>query len=419
MRLAPVMLALLLALSPVAVAVQASAPAASSASPAEETVTSYQTVHENTTAVLTLGSEPTRTAFDSPSASLGSSLAMDRSEVRTELDSKTLDQQLKDADSAETKKRILNRYRYRIEDRIISLKAKERDASRAYSNGAISANQYLSTLAQIDMAAEEIRNQARVLQKHAESVPSFGMPNVDRSMAGKVLTLEGPVRDRIAKSLQGSTGSVRVYVSITDTGVALSAVTGDSYVREIVRHDRRDPSTSGSMSLGQARDLVFESYPWPGENPSGGTSTDPYGATNIYSVSVAHSHGEFTAFVDGGTKQIFKEVQSKRLYGQRTLQPGPGVQNTTSNAFGSENVTLTVNRTYAGGPLRVELTNETGAPLDGRITVAGDPVGQTGSDGVLWTLSPADQFRVSAMHEGTTINRTVVPMEHDYDSSEG
>lgn len=418
MRFAPVMLALLLALSPVAVAVQASAPAASTASPVEQTNTSGQTVNENTTAVLTLGSEPQRTAFDSPSASLGSSLSGDRSEVRTQLDTKTLDQQLEAAESSEKKQQILTQYRYQIENRIISLKAQERQAASEFSNGSISATEYARTLGRIDAEAEEVRRSIRVLNERVGSVPNFGMPGVERTLKGKLVSLEGPIRDRISNSLRGESDPVRIHITTAESGVVLTMITDRHYVRESYREDHRDASVSGSMSRENGETQVIEpQYPWVTDN-SPYAEQSAYTSIQTIQYFYQHTHGNLTAYVDTGTEQVFREIQYKSLSSQQSLPPGPGVQNTTSTAFGSENVTLTVNRTYAGGPLRVQLANETGAPLDSQITVGGEPVGQTGSDGVLWTLSPADQFRVSATYEGTTINQTVTAMELDYDSSE-
>ena len=424
MRLAPVMLALLLALSPAAVAVQASAPAtsASAVSPTssvEQTNTFRQAVTENTTAVLTLGSEPTRTAFDSPTASLGSSLAMDHDEFRTQLSLKTLNQQLATAQTDEKKKRILNRYRYRIENRIISLQVEERQATAAFSNGTISERKYLRTLGRIDTKAEEIANLADALEKQSKDIPRFNLGSEVSTLKGGLVTLEGPVRDRIGRVTRGEGSATKIYVATSGTGVVLATTVGDTYVREIVRMDRRDPSETPKLSHVEAHDAVLDRYAWASENiDSGGTNAFRFGSTNVYSVSVSHRHGELVAYVDGGTEMVFKEVQHKRLAGDQSPPPGPGVQNTTSTTFGSENVTLTVNRSYAGGPLRVELTNETGAPLDGQVTVAGEPVGQTGADGMLWALSPAKQFRVSATYEGTTINQTATSIEPDYNSSE-
>ncbi|UPW01914.1 hypothetical protein M0R88_07405 [Halorussus gelatinilyticus] len=404
MRLTPVMLALLLALSPGAVAVQASAP--TTPAPAQnEDDTIRPGPDANTTAVMVLGTTPERTAFDSQSIALGSSLAIDRNQLKSELSVAALDEQLQSAETIERKHQILVQYQYQIENRIISLKARERQSTQAFSNGTISEDQYLRTLGRIDAEAEQLRSVASALEARSRNVRGLSMSSFVSTVQGKLTTLEGPVRDRIARSLRGKAPKERVFVATADTGVVLSTITEGTYVREIVRHDYRNPSASGSLTLLQAQKIVYDKYTWANNNPSRGTSTSPYGTTNVFSVTVKHPHGSFVAYLDGGTEKVFKEIQHKRLTGNTPLPTGPSVSNT------SENLTVTVNRTYAGGPLRVNLTNATGAPVSGEVRIDGELVGRTNADGVLWTLSPADRFEVSASYDFRTVNVTATPVQ--------
>ncbi|NHN60839.1 MULTISPECIES: hypothetical protein [Halorussus] len=408
MRFIPVMLALLLALSPGAVAVQASAPTGSAAQPSAvaPTADAAQSADDrNTTNVMTLGTAPARTAFDAPSLALGSSLAMDRGEFRAELGVKALDRQLRAANSTEEKKQILNRYRYRIENRIISLKAAEQQATQAFSNGTISKSEYLRTLGAIDSEVTDVKRLITAMQARASAVPRFGMQTEANTLKGKLVTVEGPIRDRISATMRGEQSPARVYVATAENGVVLSTIVNGEYVREIVRTDRRNPASSKDSSMTAARQSVIAQYPWTYNHSSFTGADSRYGTTNIYQITFQHDQGELVVYYDGGTESVFREIQYKRLTGQTPLPTGPAVSNT------SENVTLTVNRTFAGGPLRVRLTNATGAPIQGEITVAGDAVGRTGSDGVLWTLGPAEQFRVSATHDFTTVNVTAAPVE--------
>ena len=418
MRPIPVMLALLLALSPGAVAMQASAPTAPASDVAEQPATdgteqigndTVQTAPDrNTTAVLTLGTDPARTGFDSPSLSLSDSLTMDREGFRTQLSITELDQQLASAETDEDKKRVLNRYRFQIENRIISLQAEEERVTNAFSNGSLSEREYLRSLGHVDAEAEEIRNAIDAMEERSRDVSQFSLNTEASTLKGKLVAVEGPVRNQIGRAVRGDVDGVEIYVATAETGVVLSTIVGDTYVREIVRTDLRDPSVSRQLSHIQAHDAVLDHYGWASENiDSGGTNAFRFGSTNVFFVSVSHRHGELVAYIDGGTEEVFKEVQHKRLAGENSLPPGPGVVNT------SENVTLTVNRTYPGGPLRVQLTNETGAPLQGQVTVGGESVGRTNSNGVLWTLGPAEQFEVTATYEDATVNVTTTPVDAD------
>jgi len=406
------MLALLLALSPGAVAMQASAPVGpASAQTRGDAVHLAQSGTDtvgpesdrNTTTVMTLGTAPSRTALDSPSLALGNSLAMNRDGFRTQLSINSLDRQLENADSAEKKKQVLNRYRYRIENRIISLKATEQQATQAFLNGTISEGEYLRTLGQIDAEAGEIRRAVNALKERAESA-NFGVDA--NSLKIKLVTVEGPVRDRIAKTLQGRANPARIYVETADSGVVLSSIVDGTYIRETFRSDNRDPSKRKSISVQNAiTEVIQPQYPWV-SNPNNwtGSSRRVYSPIQSIKYTYDYSHGSLTAYVDTGTAKVYREIQHKELTGEPSLPPGPTVANS------SENVTVTVNRTYPGGPLRVRLTNATGAPLRGEVTVAGERVGRTGPNGELWTLGPAEQFRVSATYDDTTVNVTATPV---------
>ena len=403
MRLTPVMLALLLALSPGAVAMQASAPQASAAQPNAQSGsdTVPPETDENTTNVLTLETDPARAAFSSPSLALGSTLAVGHDGFRTRLSVDALDQQLAAANSVEKKKQILNRYRYHIENRIISLKATERQATRAFSNGTISKSEYLRTLGRIDTNAEQIREEVTTLKTYAEST-NFGLDA--QALKTKLATVEGPVRNRISRALQGQTNPTRIYVATAESGIVLSTIDGGTYIREIYRSDYRKPGQQESVSVEEAKSEVIEpQYPWIVDNWTG-SGRRVYPSIQTIKFTYDYSHGHLVAYTDTGTAKVYREIQRKELAGKHSLPPGPAVTNS------SENVTLTVNQIYPGGPLRVKLTNATGTPLQGEITVAGESVGRTDPNGVLWTLGPAEQFGVSASYEDTTVNVTATPV---------
>lgn len=417
MRLTPVMLALLLALSPGAVAFHAATPSTPSAAqsavvqsttapiPGAQTDATQSARDGNTTSVMMLGTAPARTAFDRPSLALGSSLGTDYDGFRTQLSVNALDQQLADTDSVEKKKRILNRYRFRIENRIISLEAKERQTTREFSNGSLSKSEYLRTLGRIDAEVAETRTLIDAMRTRSESVPQFNMATEANTLTGKLVPLDGPVRDRLRQVARGQALSTQVYVETAESGVVLSTIVGDEYVREIVRTDRYNPGASDRATVLEAQQAIVDQYSWTYNNMGSSGIDSNYGTTNVYQMWFDHSQGRLVVYYDGGTESVFKEVQHKQLAGSQSIPPGPGVTNTSANR------TLTVNRTYPGGPLRVALTNATGAPLEAEITIDGETVGRTNQNGVLWTLGPTEQFRVSATDGDRSVNVTATPVE--------
>lgn len=406
MRLAPVMLALLLALSPGAVAVQTAAPidgSTSTTTPLESRAT-VQTENQNTPATLTLGKEPQRKSFETPPVSLSDSLAANRNKVETDLTIGTFARQFQTVKSRADKQQLLNRFRYQIENKIISIESREQRASRAFNNGSITSREYARTLGQIDIQAEHLQQQINAMRERANSVSRFNMDSEADTLQGKLVTLEGPVRDRIGKTMQGRATSTNIYIATAESGVVLATITDSTYIREVTRYDLRNPGAKDEVSgsLTESRDMINDHYPWA-TNHTSGSRASLFGTTNVYREIKSHTQGELTAYLDGGTEAIFREIQHKHLRPQ--LLTGPTVRNST------EDLTLNVNRTYPGGPLRVELLNATGAPLDGTVTVAGEEIGRTGSDGILWTLGPTRQFQVSATHDFTTVNVTTRPTQ--------
>jgi hypothetical protein len=132
------------------------------------------------------------------------------------------------------------------------------------------------------------------------------------------------------------------------------------------------------------------------------------GQARTFVVRVPHSRGRLNAYVDGRTGDIFRETQ---------WRPLDSLENNETISGTRDNLRLTVNRTYAGGPLRIELVDaESGDPVDLTVTI-GPPdgrsqvVGSTGPDGVLWTVSPAAEYTVTAINteDPTAVSITLQP----------
>jgi len=68
---------------------------------------------------------------------------------------------------------------------------------------------------------------------------------------------------------------------------------------------------------------------------------------------------------------------------------------------------VTVDQTYAGGPLRVTVTDaDSGEPVAATITVgqAGEesqPIGTADENGAVWAITPRGPFTITVLGEGT------------------
>ncbi|WP_284012083.1 DUF7096 domain-containing protein [Halobaculum litoreum] len=298
--------------------------------------------------------------------------------------------------SDERQRRILDGLN-EVEKDVITLHSERRTAIAAYSAGETTARQLLVTLAELRAEAVVLDDRAQLLGRLAEETPDFTLGD-DRvtQLEFDLRTFDGPVRSRTAAALAGERGaSTRVYVAATESGVTLATVTDGEYVRETFREDLRNRDQGGVDELA-AQNVTVRSYPEISAAAEGGVATIGSGGT--YISSLQYGNGSLTAFVDGGSERVFMEHQRVRLAG---IETGPSVTRTLD-------LTLRVNRTFPGGPLRVEVVDpRTGEPVDAVVKIQPDDgasteVGSTGADGVLWTVSPQTGFVVTVVEVGST-----------------
>lgn len=407
-RALPFVLALLLLVTPPATALQADAPRTTA-----ETIPPSETPQigakspvkpagfNNTSSHLSLG-ESARSSVHEPSVSLGASLAMDVDQLDAKHRAYTVDERLASVQSSDQEQQILLDYESSIESRILSVKSAERRARQQYSNGDISASQYARRLAILDGQADSIEMSIDHLNTKSRLTPRYN-PH-QWILKAKIHALRGPVRSDVQGILRGEEESKPIYTAATKTGLVLSSIRSTGYVREAYRADNRNASSENEINRREALNLTRDYYPWANEHRTGSVSMDlQYANAGVWITSISHPHGAVDTYLDSGTERIFLEEQYKVLTGDSSVPFGAPVRNTSTHH------NLTVNRTYPGGPLRVNLTKANGEPVDGTVTVNGITVGNTGDDGLLFTIAPSQRFTVSATHERDTLNVSVRP----------
>ncbi|MFB6083428.1 MAG: hypothetical protein ABEJ94_04205 [Halorientalis sp.] len=411
----PAIAAVLVVTATVAVGTPALSPATPPAPAArntpDATATSIATVG-NTSNYLELPSGDTRSRFGNASLDLGAAVAADSARLQETLAIEAGVERFRSAPNSSAKTAVLRAVTSDIENRTAALRRYQRRTIRQFSDGRISAEVVFRRFAVIDARARAIEDSAIRMQGIAQFTPQYTIPfdisnrliNA-RERAGLFYTDQ---RENVRASLVGRREAKRYLVRAGGSGIVLANVDSrrQSYTREAFVDDRwrRGGSDRFDGDIGAALDFVYDLYPWAAEdeNQRGPDADIDSMLESIYKVSITHRHGELLTYLDGSTAEIFMEVQDKRL-------PRLPIAGTVGETNATADLTVRVNLTHPTGPMEVAVRDATtGAPVDARIRVDGQFVGETGEDGRLWTIQPDERVRVEAVADGGRVAVTVV-----------
>lgn len=297
----------------------------------------------------------------------------------------------------------------RIEQHVDELETRQLSAIEAYEADQISPRTFVTRMSLIDAEARALEERREYLVDQAAELPEFDLDPARMTALQRELDVHtGPVRGHAAEVLQGREATTQLYVETGSSGVSMSAIVDGEHVRETYRDDQRDRS-GAEIGPEEALNITATAYPTIWETRlTDEDTTSVTGSGNLYLVRIPHAQGVLVATVEGGSESVFKDVHR---------QPLAAAGGDTTLANTRDGLELTVNRTYAGGPLRIALADaDTGDPVTANVTIAqqgqeSELIGTTDDDGVLWTLSPRSEFTVTAIRGNAAVFVTVDPIE--------
>lgn len=349
-------------------------------------------------AILTL-EDGTRADFTTPSMDVGSAVAVQREAAAARLGRYALKARFDRSPSTEVRKAMLFEAATAVEIRIAALRDEERALRAAYVEREIDSGTLVRRLARLHVRAAFLRTNLDAIQDRAAEIPQFSLRNRISQLDAGLFGFEGPVRGHALDVIRGNRSATRLYVRASDQGVVLAMIGDDRFVREAYRADNRDPSTVSRMSLNDAAGRTSELYP-VAYNLSNSINTGIQSVSGgLFRIEIELREGFVTAYLDGATEDVFFEVQERRL----------DLIGARPSAVAAANGTrLVVNRSYAGGPLRVSVVdNRTGGSRQTTVFVDGTRL-ETGADGTVWTLAPASvSYEVRAVGPGGNVTISV------------
>ncbi len=401
----PALVALLVATATVAAGAPVPLPADADAGPATGTDTAGQqpstapidTVQNSSDYLSLSGQTRSSAEFGNATLDVAGTVAMDNGRLRTSFNETATLQAFRSADNSTARTAIVERTANRIDNRTAALQDRQQRAVSAYNRGELSAEAFLQRLAVIDAEAQRFDTYIGTVLRTTSRTPGYSLPNSLRtrleSLRVEPIILQGPVRTNVRRSVSGEDDAFGVYIETTNDGIILARLAGNRYVREALLADEYQQPGPDQFKQGEqapistAYERAQTLYPWTFENAITTPSATGYGSTPIYQISVDHTQGQLVSYIDGTTTNVFRETQEKRL----SRLPLTGNATNSTDALG-----VRARLSHESGPMNVSVVDETGEPVDARVTLNGQFVGQTGSDGALWAIQPHGPVTLNA-----------------------
>jgi hypothetical protein len=303
------------------------------------------------------------------------------------------------AGSDEARQQLLETEVREIEQRETALTDRIERITSQYADSRLSTRGFLGVRRLINVEATALVGRLNGLNTASDTAPQFTASQATatriRTVEGGLRTLTGAVSGRL-----GTDDSHTVYLEASESGYMLGVIDNGEYIRETRLGDERDPTRPDQFlqaaeengdRFSAADNRASELYTWlySRQRPS----FTYYGTSGIYELTATYPSGELTSYIDAGTTNVFYEEQIREL---------SAVQTTEGQTVTNGSVEVTLRRSVRTNPLLISVTRG-GMGIDGTITINGDPVGQTGQDGVHWTVEPTGDYTVNVTADGRTI----------------
>lgn len=356
---------------------------------------------ENTTNRLQLTGE-VRNEHAEYDPALETALATTDDRLGIDYEQYTLVEREFDAATADEREAMIDDAHARLKERTAALEQQERAAVRAHANGERTDAGLLRTLMRTTNEATVISNAFQELDRRADAVPGYSLPTPELADQTVLDLHQTPVRENLdaVGQFSGIESEYQVQIRTTQSGYSLSMIDGDTYLLETTRFDHRDtnsPDQFANLTSSEKHDRSTEFYPWATEN--GRSHFRDNSAEQLYWTRIDPDPGYVEMYLDGGTGEVHREVQSLAL---------SDLPVTDQHNRIDDGLEVSLNETPAGGPVEVTVTNATTEePEPATVFVDSVEVGQTDEDGNMWFVPPTNGYELTVETSSGTLNTSV------------
>ena len=339
-----------------------------------------------------------RSDFVVQTPNLANSIFIDRKIISSEFSKYIISEGISLANGGEEKREILFQAATEVEIESAEIIGRFREIQDRWKSGWIGSDEFIRELILISTEAEVLVDLLDYIEKEAENVPQMELRGRIRMLKEKLIPFEGPVRDHLIDVTKGESQIGSIYIAASQGGMVLATIKNGKYLREAYVWDQE--SSSGGISLDEAISRTATLYPIA-YDPEVSQQTGIMGKGRGYQIEIGFESGSLTSYLDGGTRNVFYEIQERKL----------GIVESESKIeFIGDSTKVVIGRSFVGGPLKVEVYDENTGGTAPAMMLIGTSREEKISRGGTWILAPKENTKIVVEMNGEVTEIQIYPI---------
>ncbi len=339
-----------------------------------------------------------RSDFVVQTPNLANSIFIDKKIISSEFSKYIISEGISLANGDEEKREILFQAATEVEIESAEIIGRFREIQDRWKSGWIGSDEFIRELILISTEAEVLVDLLDYIEKEAENVPQMELRGRIRMLKEKLIPFEGPVRDHLIDVTRGGSQIGSIYIAASQRGMVLATIKNGKYLREAYVWDQE--SSSGGISLDEAISRTATLYPIA-YGPEVSQQTGIMGKGRGYQIEIGFESGSLTSYLDGGTRNVFYEIQERKLW---------IVESESKVEFIGDSTKVVIGRSFVGGPLKVEVYDENTGGTAPAMMLIGTSRKEKINRGGTWILAPKENTKIVVEMNGEVTEIQIYPI---------
>ena len=339
-----------------------------------------------------------RSDFVVQTPNLANSISIDRKIISSEFSKYIVSEGISLANEDDGKREILFQAATEVEIESAEIIGRFREIQDRWKSGWIGSDEFTRELILISTEAEALGDLLDHIEKEAENVPQMELRGRIMMLKEELIPFEGPVRDHLIDVTRGESQIGSIYIAASERGMVLATIKNGKYLRDAYVWDQE--SLSGGISLDEAISRTATLYPIA-YNSEVSQQTGIMGKGRGYQIEIGFESGSLTSYLDGGTRNVFYEIQERKL---GVVEPKSKVE------FRGDGTKVVIERGFVGGPLKVEVYDDNTGNTAPAMMLIGTSREEKINRGGTWILSPNENAKIVVEMNGKITEMQIYPI---------